>query len=794
MRRTLALIAILGCADTGAWAGPTPSTVVPVDSGPWVVRAYFTSKAQINALSRRTEPWEVHYDQGYAVVEVANRFEYSQLISGGFKVAVDEDLSQILRNPLHSFRSVPGYECYRTVEETFASQDALVLAHPSLASVIDIGDSWDKINHPGSGYDLRVLKLGNSAVEGNKPRVFIMGAIHAREYATAETVMRLAERLLTRYDIDADVRWMLDNHELYLLTQANPDGRKKAELGLSWRKNVNENYCGATSSSRGADLNRNFPYEWGAHGGSSGTDCDATYRGSSAGSEPESAAVIDFLRSIFPDVRPPDPNVPAPDDTSGVFMDIHSYGGLVMWPWGFTENDAPNGPAMAALGKRLAWFNGYRPQQAVELYVTDGGTKDFAYGDLGIPGMSYEIGGAFFQSCVTFETQELEDNLDSLEYLLRTARRPYLEPSGPSVRDLRTAPVEIGEPIQLIGAADDSAFQQVNGAEALQNISSVAVYLDQAPWQIGATPVALGSAVDGNLDSPTEAFVAEVDSSGLGLGQHTLYVRSADTGGSGPNYARFVDVVAPGTTGRLQGTVRDAVTAQPLAVAATLKLGELGGISSPSTGSSYGLRAPPGSYTLTASAPGYAPKAIPGISLSAGQNTTENVELFQLCTIFSDDASNGLVSFTAQPPWGINTSLFFSAPASFSDSPLGNYASNADTTMTLAPLDLRNISDVRLKFQSWCDTEGGFDYGHVEISTDGSNWTEVWRCDITPSWTLVDIDLSALNGQAAAGVRFRFTSDAGIQVDGWSIDDLVIEGSGSICGGTPNALFADGFE
>ena len=118
-------------------------------------------------------------------------------------------------------------------------------------------------------------------------------------------------------------------------------------------------------------------------------------------------------------------------------MDIHSYGRLVMWPWGFTANAAPNGPAMAALGRRLAWFNSYNPQQAVELYVTDGGTKDFAYGDLGIPGMSYEIGTAFFQSCASFESQELADNLASLEYLLRTARRPYLEPSGPSISGLQ---------------------------------------------------------------------------------------------------------------------------------------------------------------------------------------------------------------------------------------------------------------------------------------------------------------------------------------------------------------------
>ena len=33
------------------------------------------------------------------------------------------------------------------------------------------------------------------------------------------------------------------------MLHTNPDGRKQAETGLSWRKNTNQNYCGATSTS-----------------------------------------------------------------------------------------------------------------------------------------------------------------------------------------------------------------------------------------------------------------------------------------------------------------------------------------------------------------------------------------------------------------------------------------------------------------------------------------------------------------------------------------------------------------
>ena len=35
------------------------------------------------------------------------------------------------------------------------------------------------------------------------------------------------------------------------MLQANPDGRKHAEAGQLWRKNVNENYCEADPDNRG---------------------------------------------------------------------------------------------------------------------------------------------------------------------------------------------------------------------------------------------------------------------------------------------------------------------------------------------------------------------------------------------------------------------------------------------------------------------------------------------------------------------------------------------------------------
>ena len=76
---------------------------------------------------------------------------------------------------------IPGYGCYRTVEETMADAAALANNHPGLASWIDVGDSWQKsVNN--AGYDIHARVLTNSAIGGDKPPLLITGGIHAREY------------------------------------------------------------------------------------------------------------------------------------------------------------------------------------------------------------------------------------------------------------------------------------------------------------------------------------------------------------------------------------------------------------------------------------------------------------------------------------------------------------------------------------------------------------------------------------------------------------------------------------
>lgn len=444
---------------------------------------------------------------------------------------------------------IPNYPCYETVEETFAAAQGWATNYPALASWTAVGQSWEKSQNLG-GYDMGVLKLTNTAISGDKPKLFINAAIHAREYVTAPLALAFAKQLVEGYGVNSDFTWILDHHEVHLMLQTNPDGRKKAEAGLSWRKNTNQNYCGPTSNSRGADLNRNFTQNWNVTNGqgSSGVPCDLTYRGPSAGSEPETQAVETYVRGIWPDRRGPNQGDPAPSDTSGIHIDLHSYSQLVLWPWGTTSTPAPNGAALQTLGRRIAWFNSYTPEQSIGLYPTDGTSDAVSYGELGVAAFTIEMGTSFFQSCTSYNSTIKPKNLSALVYAAKVVRTPYLTPAGPDVTTVSltpnaaTTPVAAGTIVTLTGSATDTRFRQTNGTEPTQAIAAAEYYIDVPPWNPGALAFAL-SPSDGNFNKATEGLTGAINTGGLASGRHIVFVRSKDASGAwGPFSSTFLRI------------------------------------------------------------------------------------------------------------------------------------------------------------------------------------------------------------------------------------------------------------
>lgn len=515
------------------------SSVAAADSNELrIVRVYYPDLATRNRIvvSFESALLETRYAEGYHILEV-NQEDVDRLEAAGLWV---EDA------PFYRPRSqrVPGFSCYETVEETFSAAQALVASYPDLAQWNDIGNSWEKDAGLG-GYDIMALVLTNASKGGEKPKLLLTCALHAREYTTAPLCLDFAEHLANGHGVDADATWLLDHHEIHLVLQANPDGRKLAESGLFWRKNTNENYCSPTSVGRGADLNRNFPFQWNCCGGSSGQQCDNDFRGAAPASEPEVSAVVAYAQQIFVDQRGPGMSDAVSVDATGLSIDVHSYGELVLWPWGHTANLAPNGTALQTLGRKLAYENGYWPEQAIGLYPTDGTTDDFLYGELGIAAFTLELGTEFFQACSVYENTIRPDNISMLMYAAKAARAPYAVPSGPDVLAiaLMDESVPSGQIATFTANLDDTHFSALNGLEATQNIAAAEYYLNTPPWESGVATSLVAS--DGSFDSPAETVSGTVETSGLSVGRHILFVRGRDADGNwGAFSARFFTVEA----------------------------------------------------------------------------------------------------------------------------------------------------------------------------------------------------------------------------------------------------------
>ena len=542
------LLGILLCGPAGhapvVWA-QRPEPGQASQGTALLARVYYTDRASLERLARELDVWEVQPTEGY-LLAMLTPLQALSLARAGLRLQVDLAGTAGLSRPRlplpDQMSGIPAYPCYRTVEETYAVLSRLARQHPNLASWEDIGDSWDRLAPGGpDGYDLFALVVTNRASVVGKHRLFVVAETHAREYATAELAARFAEYLVESYGSDPEVTWLLDYAEVRVLPLANPDGRKLAETGSYWRKNTDSaNGCDALY---GTDLNRNYDFSW---GGGSGDPCAETYQGPSAASEPETQAIQRYVTSTQGLTGPltgaaPTRGARNQQPTSrnprslptGLLLTFHSYGSLVLYPWGWSDAPPPDEIALRTLGRKFGFYNGYSVRQAVALYPTTGTTDDWAYGALGLAAYTFELGSAFFEDCGTFASETLPRNLPALLYAAKAAHRPFESPSGPETLQISLSPTAVlaGQPLTLTALADDSRYWRDGlDDETAQPIAAARYTIDSPSWVSGAVTRSLGVS-DGQWDAPQERLQATLPTASLTPGRHVLLVESQDAAG-----------------------------------------------------------------------------------------------------------------------------------------------------------------------------------------------------------------------------------------------------------------------
>lgn len=197
-----------------------------------------------------------------------------------------------------------------------------------------------------------------------EPNVLYTAIHHAREPLGMTEVIFYMWYLLENYNSSDEVKYLVDNTQLFFVPCINPDGYIYNETtnpdgGGMHRKNRRP--VGTTNI--GVDLNRNYSYQWGQQGTSTDPDSDI-YCGTGPFSEPETQAIKWLV------------------ETYGFksALNAHTFGDLHLFPIGADAAEfADHHDYFEDLTSHQVEYNNFLAQKGTSLYPVSGGSDDYMY-------------------------------------------------------------------------------------------------------------------------------------------------------------------------------------------------------------------------------------------------------------------------------------------------------------------------------------------------------------------------------------------------------------------------------
>ena len=267
--------------------------------------------------------------------------------------------------------------------------------YPSITRVFELGKTHQQ-------RPMMAIEISTQTGGADKPTVVFNAMHHAREVMTAEVVMQIAKVLTENYGKDTEVTSWLDQYRIILVPQVNPDGNSFVSNGkIMWRKNAYK-YSGEVV---GVDINRNYPAYWNYCNGSSDSPRGEDYRGPSAGSEPETKAMMNLVNTYKPVAE----------------ISYHSYSEMILYPFGCSNVKNPSKNLFQSIGEEMNGnirndnnkTNSYEVGAIPDLlYNADGGDIDWLWKEQGVLAFGIEVNASDFHPNyqkwrnVTVERQE----------------------------------------------------------------------------------------------------------------------------------------------------------------------------------------------------------------------------------------------------------------------------------------------------------------------------------------------------------------------------------------------------
>ena len=352
------------------------------------------------------------YRPGVFIINAFSEWEIQLIKEAGFKTEIliaDLTADFLRRNQEIDETSLRGQSCNISSETTY--ETPLNYSYGSMGGYHTYQEMLDVLDQMASlypnifkaktpittayttheGRPIYWIKISDNPNEDeNEPEVLYTALHHAREPNSLSQMIFYLWYLLENYDTNEEVKYLVDNVEMYFIPCVNPDGYVYNETtnplgGGFWRKNRRDNGNGTF----GVDLNRNYPYQWGFDDdGSSPNPNSETYRGPSPGSEPETQMVMDFCNA----------------HNFQLALNYHTWGNLLIYPWGFVDGPSPDDATFKGFAKAMVDENKFLTGYGSETvgYTVNGDSDDWMYGEETSKGkilaMTPEVGPGFWPS------------------------------------------------------------------------------------------------------------------------------------------------------------------------------------------------------------------------------------------------------------------------------------------------------------------------------------------------------------------------------------------------------------
>mgnify|MGYP002639781960 FL=1 len=316
---------------------------------------------------------------------------------------------------------------YTSYEECVDFFKSAQKTNPNLFKIESIGKTWENRDI------LAVTITKNVDTNLDKPALFYTGTIHAREWIGIELSLSFAKYILEHIDYDPQLNAILDRTTLYMVPCANPDGFEYSRNHFAfWRKNRRKNGDG----SFGVDLNRNFSVGFIPNSNTSSN----VYSGPSAFSEPETAALRDFVLE---------------HSNITIALDYHSQGNVFFPAHNFIHEDAIDAIDLNLLACNMA--EEIRKESGREygvhmgkppVHLISGSGREFYY-SRGALALVAEVGTRNISDYIEHMSENIEENIPALVMALSEVNNYEKENSLQRVENFTATSVESKE-VELV--------------------------------------------------------------------------------------------------------------------------------------------------------------------------------------------------------------------------------------------------------------------------------------------------------------------------------------------------------